>query len=515
MKYSTELFRRLQKYLFIFLLIFSISVPFIALREVQATASETEQLDPVSEADQPDLASGAYQLDITAAVTGINADMIKDILADSRITVKTSEENDTLLMNLDAIVKGENVLRFLFEGTEEKLAFSVPGIDNTRYETDPAALLEMLQSASASIPGITPLADIGNRNTVFSTPAIPDDLTEEAASVLAPYGEYLANTIAENMEEKDGPITLAHLGIPAEGIILSWEPDAEELAGIFEELAKKIETDAAAGAFVEKLAAAITDPNGIGAVLTQAAATSGEDLDLMEISTSLKEGFSSLPSFLREGAESLKKDGMGDTRFQISEGIADSGPCCYSLQVNSTEETLFYGGLETDPENPGQSLCLFFETPDQDYSFTYQTVNTEKGLAKTILTAKMFRVPVFILTVTSDPSSEETSAFPVKEASLDILGVNISITFSAEETADGKNTTILALRGIGLPDEAFGITGADITVVTGKAEPGNLEAPSGTVTDISGYSLEQLGELFGMIGEAVSYRMSQIIASVQ
>ena len=92
----------------------------------------------------PAFAQEPKQVDITASVTGTNADMINSILEDSKITIKTDSSDDSFLFNLDAVVSGQSALRALLEIADGKIAFSVPNVENVRYEYDLQNLLMML-----------------------------------------------------------------------------------------------------------------------------------------------------------------------------------------------------------------------------------------------------------------------------------------------------------------------------------------------------------------------------------
>ena len=454
--------------------------------------------------------SETKQTDIAVSVTGVNADLINSYLEKSLISIRTAKKDDTFLLNLDTVFSGENVLRVLFELSKDKAAFSVPDYDDNRYEFDLAELAGLLQSVYGVgfDPGLISLA--GNEELV----SYFTGLSEEFLLILTPYFDYLTNTVTEGMQKETGEITLSHLGAFTDGNIFTWEPDAQELAGIMKELAEMIENDESAKEFVDRLASALSEPDGIGAAISQAAASAGEYVNPMELGKSLTDGFASAPSFLREGAKELAENGMNGEYIRISECKTETSviPCKLSLQIGTEQEMQFDCGFERDPVGPGQSACLYFETPQMEGSLSYCSELTEDELIENVLTVKVFSVPVFLAKWTEDEPAEPMFGRPVKEVFIDCMGVTLSLALPDEED---RGPVHLSLQGIGKPDDPAGINGFDITVSEVPAE-GDIEEPSGTVRNISNnYDMRVLSMLFDKISQSIEQRVMQTIMSAQ
>ena len=490
MTYRAQSLRRLQRAVLIPAAVSFFFIFLMAFRTVSAGASE------------------AKELDFAVSVTGENADTVNKILDNPFLSVKGLQQGDALLLNMDIYAAGEDMLRLLLKATPERLAFSAPELANTTYEYDMKGLSGLLQGTF----GLSPDMLTGSGAASLLT-ALPDNVVEEAAAVLQPYAEYLISKITEGMQEEAGTVLLSRLGITAEGSTLTWEPDAGELAGICEDLAGMIEKDEAAGKFVEKIAGSVADPAGIGALISQAAGSMGEYTDLQEISTSLTDAFASMPSLLREMAGQLSGSGMEGGYLRISESRISSVSCRYILQAGSAEEQLFCCGIEMDPERPGQSGCLFFEMPEQDYCLTYNSEETEDDLVRSSVMLKMFSVPVATLTIVSDPSAQ-SGGMSVREAGLDIMGIYAAVRFPDAEDMEAGEPVQISIRGIGVPGDPVGITGADITAVAKAADANEIEAPSGPILDISGFSSSELGSLFNHLAEAAMQRAEGVLVPV-
>ena len=444
----------------------------------------------------PAVAADAQEgrLDLSVSLVGDDAQQVNEILKDPSISFQASVSDDKYLFNLDTVMAGQSVFRLLLEYTQDKVAFSLPDVDDCRYEYDADKLLALIQEAAAENQSALPF------KPSYNAPEItPDDIL----AVLSPYGEYLGGKITAGMQEAPGVVDLAHLGITAEGTISVYEPDEKELAGIFNDLADMIEKDEAAKELVDTLAASLSDPEGLGALVLMSASEAGMDLD--EMAGALVEGFSELPANLRSAAQDLLENGMGDDKLRIEISSVNNAACSYRFVIGSEEETVIDAGIETDPEQPGDTVCLYMDQTDMSYSITFDSEETPDGLEQGSLTVKMYSTPVVLITYLVEPAKDPASAPVLKAATIDVMGVYITL-----DAVEGEeNTWKIQLRGLDAATYPMGISGADILVHTDtSASP---EAPSGTVTDISDYDPQKISELFESLAMKVADRFMEVM----
>ena len=455
----------------------------------------------------PAFAQEPKQVDITASVTGTNADMINSILEDSKITIKTDSSDDSFLFNLDAVVSGQSALRALLEIADGKIAFSVPNVENVRYEYDLQNLLMMLEEAYGSPYGAQPGTQEDLSQALAG--AMVDMSPGEVMEALLPYLEYLEQALASVMRTEDGVIELEQLGKSVEGTLITYEPGAEDFARVFGDLADMIEKDEALKGVVDKICTSVMNPEGLGELLLKSSFTSGTGVDLAQAAADLREDYEQFPALLREAAQDISEQGMGDAYVRFTVGAAGGFHCKYQLQAGSPSAGQAYEACaEIDPD--GSGLSFYIGTQDRDFSLTFNSADSGDYSTTAVVTAKVNKVPVFILTFTLDPENGFSEDFPLASASLDILGICGSLTIQNEE-GSGK-AWVLNVTGLEVPGDSLGISG-----VTVKAQPGtasDLERPAGEVVDLTGYSPEELLSALQYLGEKIAGNMSGIGATV-
>ncbi len=411
---------------------------------------------------------GLMPLDADAADIGTDVDLISGIVNDLDLSVRTDASGDSFLLNLDAAISGQEALRALLEITPEKLAFSLPDIENVRYEYDLQKLLPVLMQAYDSYQFRTPEELAGPLS------GIEADITmDEVTQALWPYVEYLGGELQSATTTQTGVIELEQLGKTADGTIMTCEPGAGELAAIFNGLADRIENDEQLKALVDKVCASVINPQGLGGVLLNSSASYGADMDLEEIASQLQAGYSELPSILREAAQEVSQQGLGGAYVRLIIGQGQYSPCKYLLQAGSAEMgDVFKAGLELDPDGTG--LGAFMETQDQDLAFTFDALDSEGFSTTMMATVKVNKVPVLILTFVTDPENGFSEEFPLRSVSADIMGIGLSVTADTSHAA---------------------------------------EKPAGEVVDLTDYEPEDILEVLQSLGEKIVSGLPEVTYS--
>ena len=439
-------------------------------------------------------AAQGIELVLSASVTGDNAQMVEGMLNDSAITIDAGAEGDAALFNLKVAIAGSELFRALLEATEEKLAFSFPGISESRYEIGMQKVQELFgeilqQSGMSSftLPG-------EGGELPFN---LPDISEEEYAQTFMPYIQYLGEYISERIQlEEDAAIELPRLGTEVTGQKAVFEPSEEDLITLFNDLGDMLEQDTALQGIVEKWAQTLSEMSSLTGAVSSGA-------DPQEIVSEIHNAMQELPQALHEAADEIEEYGMDGTVLRLTVGVAGDIPCLFALSASHTEgdETETYEfGLEIDPgAASGTAVCLYVDSPEQDVSVMF-TAEPDETVSKGTLSVNMNHVPIAI--VNYNWSKGSSTLLGVPEGSCTINVVGMTGEFTSQNLAEGGSDYILSVNGLEGVAGNIGISGASLKLHADQTA--ELEAPSGEVVDITNYTEEELGQVFGELGQKIA-----------
>ncbi len=451
---------------------------------------------------------------------GEEAEMVNSLLNDSFMELAVSGRDDGGILNYEICFAGKSLFKTLVQASEAGLAFSFPGLDNHRYELSGEGFADLLGSIFQTQDG-QPVTEVMPQ--LFSGPGFDAGELEEA---LAPYVSLIGEHFQNNMEiEPDVQVSLEKLGKEAQGMLAVYEPDARELGAFFEQLADQVDGDEKLTGVVEKFADYI---RSFGSLITDSSyynlysdiselaggsedgsdETDGEEYQdeirsaADEAADNLVAFFRDLPDMLRETAQSLAQEEEGTGFFRLSLAVsseenAGSIPLLIRFDVLDGEEEMTAFDFESMGVDNGRDSCLYVSDGSQDFALHLSdnggAQNREGTLYITASGQTLFRA-VYNWDMT------RRSLIGVPYGTLVITMNPMMLALTVTDDGTGGSSHKLQLTGIEqMTYDALSGIAFDLKT-SGKAD---VEAPSGTVLDISSFSLDELGEQFAPLLEKI------------
>ena len=438
-------------------------------------------------------AGDGIAFDLSASVTGDDAESINPLLSTAGINITAGTEGENLRLSVKASALGMDLVRSLLEITSDKIAFAFPDIDQSRYEYSTDKLMELIQESPYG--QILQGAYGGNQ---LQGPQIDPEAYIE---VLTPYANYLGSFILKRVQiEENAVIAMERLGKEANGSIATLEPTAEDLAELFGTLADMIEQDEALAGIVEQWALSLEniDPatlSAINSILTP-------ELEPEAAAQEIRSAFSQLPENLRETSRMLSENGMQGIVIRLTAAFDESMPLKVSFYIENTEISEYYEfGFEDAPSETGADLILYMENQDEKYGLRVNGTNTTGTISVLVNST-----PAAVLTYAFDPAKRSYLGMPSGTCVLNVMGLNIMLIIS-EGTEEGGDY-ILQFNGLENVYYSTDVTGLTVKLHIGPSEV--PEAPSGTTVDISDYGPEELAQLFQKLANAMADKLAII-----
>lgn len=443
----------------------------------------------------------SFTLRLEGRVDGAGAEEVNSILQDSFIRLSGQGQDGRGNLNLEVNLGGKTLLRILIQIGENKLAFSFPDVDTKRYEISAQRIVELIGSQIRTGDGVS-LEELAPQ--MLTGPGIDE---EQLAEALAPYMEILSGHFSNCVTmEENVSIRLEKLGKDTLGSLLTYEPGAAQLADVFEALADRMENDEILAQAVENLAEYIESLGGLVSVTPFYT----EDPEQSAPGENFRESFQQFPRALRESADSLRKldPDMTVLRFRIGvseEEEAVPVPLLVKAEVfdegASAPPAAF--GFESLKEDGTSQACLYLQADDQDIVLKLENTGSASSSQGNLVLSNSGS-SLFSAVYNWDLTKRSLIGAPY--GTLVVTAAPMILTLITADAKQGETRHRLMITGLEdySSDEMNGLT---LDLIT--SEQADVEAPSGTVTDISGYDVDQLVELFGGIVEQIAGRIGE------
>ena len=440
---------------------------------------------------------GGIEFDLTASVTGDQAESINGMLSTAGINIKAGALDEALRLSVTARALGMDLVRAFAEITPERLAFAFPDIDTSRYEFRTDKIVELIEES----PYGELIMQGGGSGAAFPIqgPQIDPEAYEEA---FTPYFNYLGSFISERVQiEENAAIALERLGKKATGSVATLEPTAEDLAELLTTLSGMINQDEALAAIVNQWSMFFQNMDPATLAVINSVVT--PPIDPAKTAQEISMAYSQIPDMLRHAAEDITESGMNGAVIRLTIAINESGaPVKASLYLGSEDQLHYYDfGFENAAAAAGADMILYMENETEKYALRLNGAGTT-GTASVLVNNS----PAAVLTYSFDPSTPSFLGIPSGTCVLNIMGMSMTLISSAgNETGSDY---ILQLSGLENATYSTDITGVNVKLHAGPAAV--PEAPAGTSVDISDYSPEELAQVFGNIADAMAQKLENI-----
>ena len=409
-------------------------------------------------------------------------------LEDSSIVMKTKTNPEkgsyqaSLLFNL----MGEDVLDAYGEYADGKLGLAFPSLEKKFYQGELQSILNHSSDEEIELP---------NFNKKKENRKLAEKLFKKYGSLLA---EFFTE---ENFTVEKGSFTMPIYGEDFEeeefeGTIYRFKPSAEDLEGILEKFADKLEKDEDCAKFLIQ--------SGLGIMISDSIYYNEfiDESRLADFADWLRENAEELAEELEEKHIMwvLTMEGKEVRKIQIGTDIEDDDEFKWE-----DGDRIFFNCISGRHEKIRADLFGFSLREDAK-AFYIKNVYTDKG--KTLDGNFYFHFPVLpfrhIEYSVEKGKKDKILALPYGEYDFsDALGDGLRGKMTV--TAGKKNSTDYEIKISGLEEDYLpGIKSLSIHV--NAKEGADLSRPKGKTVDISDYTLDEVNEL----GEAFSEELSNI-----
>ena len=411
-------------------------------------------------------------------------------LEDSSIVMKTKTNPEkgsyqaSLLFNL----MGEDVLDAYGEYEDGKIGLAFPSLEKKFYQGELQSILSNSSDEEIELP---------NFNKKKENRKLAEKLFKKYGSLLSEFfteenftvekGSFIMPIYGEDFEEEE-----------FEGTIYRFKPSAEDLEGILEKIADKLEKDEDCAKFLIQ--------SGLGIMIS-------EHIDYYEFIDESR--LSDFADWLRENAEELAEEleekhikwvltmeGNQVQRIQVGSDVEDDG------EIDEGEDEVFLDCISILYEKQREEYFLL--NPNGSPILQFHNVYKDKGstfdgyfsfYSSGIPTSPYIRIEYSV----EKGKKDKVLGFPYGEYEysnpLVVDGLGAKMTVSAGK----KNSTDYEIKLSGLDaDDLPGIKTLSIHV--NAKEGADLSKPKGKTVDISDYTLYEVNEL----GEEFSEELSKI-----
>ena len=461
-----------------------------------------------------------FSVKTSLSFEGTEAAEVNGMLSSSYLEVKGGSVDGSPVVNVDFELAGQTFVKLLALVGNDYLAVSVPNADPNRYEISAARVMELIDSLARTAAG----PNLQLSPDMFAPPDISD---EEYEAALGPYIQILSDHFSSVMTiTPDSEVPLARLDRTVKGTLGIYEPDAEQLASLFEAIAKQADNDEALMKIVRGWAEWI---RGLGGLITSSAfSLSGEAIpDFNAVTGSADTGydtdesvseadkaadglisfFEDLPSVLSEAAEDLRENGLQGSILRFSVGVPDDpgrgSVCLFSVEMLEEDSEILSFGFETDNPGSGRDTAVYMSQGGQENKILVND-RSSNGKINGSMTIYVFGMAMGSAMYNWDMHQTSMLGIPYGHCLISVGPVSLSIDV-ADGTEDGSSAHTLKLTGLSGITGSDAMSGMTLTFLTTPAA--QLEVPAGEVVDITDYTEEQLGELFSSIAEKIAAQL--------
>ena len=450
---------------------------------------------------------GVLDLRLTASVEGEDAQEINSVLDSSAIDIAIGADMaGDPVVNVKADGMGMMLFRLLLKiGMKDgTIAFALPDVDGNLYS---ANLPQMVQNLNVEEQLNSIFGDAADQLTAVSE--YPQISAEEYQAAFAPYLQIIGDTASANMTmEENQEIAFKSLSGTAVCDVTVIEPTEEDLINMLEAMADQAEGDAALKNVVVQWADYIRKLEPV----LEMTGSSGEEVSADEAADALVQGVDQLPALLRQGAEYIRTEGLNGVQFRFKAAVSPEGVPKQLTAYAGNEEEAYEIGFEYLPEIGNTSWAVYMEqseygeTTMYDLKFSGNSGN-DSGLLSGTLSANVTmgdqKMTVADLTYNWNLNNLSVIMVPYGTAILSVSdGYQMArVILTVGQGAEEGDDHTLYVTGLDTFTGDSSLTGMKINLHASRQA--EVEAPSGTFTDISGYTVEQLGELFTELGNKI------------
>ena len=451
---------------------------------------------------------GILDLKLTASVEGEDAQEINSMLDTAAIDIGVgADEAGDAVVNVKADAAGMSLLRLLLKiGMEDgTLCFALPDVDGNLYS---ANIPQMVQNLNVEEQLGSAFGNVTEQITsITEYPAIT---SEEYQQVFGPYIQIIGETASGSMTaEENQEVAFKSLSGAAVCDVVTIEPTDEDLINLLTALADQADGDEA----LKNVAAQWADYIRKNGAILQMTGAGGEEVSPDEAADALIQGVDQLPQLLRQGAEYIRTEGLNGVKFRFKAAVTAEGSPRQITAYAGNEEESYELGLEYLPENGNTAWAVYMEQFEYDETTLYDlkfsgNSGNGSGLLSGTLSANVSmggqKITLGDLTYNWNLNTRSAIMAPYGTAILTVnadyqtLRVILTVGQGAEEGDDHS----LYVTGLDSFTGDPSLTGAKINLHTSRQA--SVEAPSGSPVDISGYTAEQLAELFTELGNKIA-----------
>ncbi len=406
---------------------------------------------------------------ITADVSGLGA-MFSDVLEDSSIGLKMDSGKDSMLLNMDLTLMGSEVLSGALSYDDGEVSFSIPEVDSNCYVADLAVLLDNL--------GVEDTDSLSNTKEMQT--AMDDLISAGGDYVKIAAGVFTKDSVTK---AKRDSVRLEELGGKVDGEVYVFEPRAEDLKKVLEQMGEKLEGD-------EELRRALTEVMRLN-TSTYIHGGYPEDIE------------AEVDDALTELADRLQNDAD-----EIAEGI-EAAEVTWTLGVSGGDVVLDMieagNGLRVGYENSGEEIIFYVREGEWSYS-AIRVVREENGkLLDGYAAVESDYGEVFRLDF-EDVDAKHRSALGLPWGVYTIAVEDGTLELEVAEGDKGGTDHILSIYDPSGMDVEFNIHSSD--------KSSSAKKPSGTKVDISDYDASELQALAAEIAGELEYVMDDITEDI-
>ena len=453
--------------------------------------------------------AAGFTATLEGKVMGEGAEEINGMLEGSQIKVAGEAKEDGGVLNAEVVLGGMSIVKLLAKASSEGLQFSFPGADGNCYQISGERLLKLMQSVTSPAGG----SPLGIDSQAFIPPEIDPAKYSEA---FGPYMQIFSEHIAANVQTtEDAQIELPRLARAYEGtapvvtgMLAVYQPDAQALASLFEALADQADGDEAMLQIIESWAEYIRGFKTLVSSVSGVTGSSPDEVPLDQAADSMVSFFQALPSQLREAAESLKEEGMPEEALKLTVGVDSAGsglPVILEAAIKESENETVVFGLQMLFDETGKNIALYGAT-ESEYSEEYMLMIKDQSSgaqARGQVILYVSGAPMGSIEYMLDLTNSSMIGFPYGTCLLSFGPVSLRLTTSdAENGPEGASTHELYINGLGMLTGDQSLDGVDLFLTV--SPEAQVEEPSGTITDISDYDMEQLMEVFSGIAGSIA-----------
>ena len=420
-----------------------------------------------------------FSTDLTLSAQVDNA-WINDYLDDSSLKLSLDVNQDELAASGEVNLMGSDVLTAALEYDKGQLTFALPELDDHCYTMDTVKMLENMSGASDLEP--------------ISLPDVSSD-------ALTSLGKAYLNVVLgaankENVTLSDKKeVDLEVLDQTLKGKTYIFEPTAQDIEAMLEELADEIEEDKDLRSFILSFI-------GSNEALVSAA-TGIEDFD-----EELQNGLADLSDAMRENARDIGES-MEDAGFRWIMGVSDGQVCLQRIELRQTGQVFGYESCGDEKEERRDIIYYGYDNDVKDFELEMAWSKDGSEHNGYIVARQYGRDQARFDFDHADSEKESALGIWYGDYLLRIYNGNdtavFDLDFSVEESKSGGTDHILSVDGLSNMG-IYDFNSLDL-ILHSSDKDASVIRPSGKKIDVTDYSSHDWYELTNNWEDTLRYQI--------